>query len=389
MKLILGCDSLLMPLTGIGHYTRQLGNAYLCHRQIDDVKLYAHGVFHSLDLLKNKHNLAKNDPMDKSSVSFFQKARGSLAKSQCAVNIYASIMPYVEMHRLRNCKSYVYHSPNFIMPNFLGKTAVTIHDLSVIRFPDFHPSARVSFVKKQIENVVRKADVILADSYLVADEIESFYPQSIGRVKVAHLAADPSFMPRTEFQCNDVLEQFDLAYQDFFLFVSTIEPRKNIQRLLDAYEIYRNENLNGKPLVMVGGAGWNNHEINEKIKTLQLKGWLKTLGYLSNEHIHQLYSASYALLFPSIYEGFGLPALEAMQSGTMVLTSRDSSMSEFCQDAAVYCDPMSTNSIADQICQLSNIQGQRESFIQKGLLLASKLSWKKTAQKNIELMLDH
>lgn len=384
MKLILGCDPLLQPLTGIGNYTQKLAEGYLKKDEIEDLQLFAHGRFFNHELVE-KCILNKDiDDGKQHPVSFFSKVRGELASSELAVKIYSLMFPYINRARLSQHKHYLYHSPNFVLPNFEGKKVVTIHDLSTIKFPSYHPKARVKYVNQQIEKSINYADHIITDSQFIKKEIVDMFALSENKVSAIHLGASSLFSVRDEKECS-VIEKYGLKYNNFFLFVSTIEPRKNIVNLLKAFAMYRKEKPNGLPLILVGNKGWNDEGIQDLISRLSVKGWLQHLGYVRQCDIPFLYSSAKGLLFPSLYEGFGLPVLEAMQSGTPVLTSTNSSMCEITQNNAALVEPEDINVMCQQIKRLSDDQEWALNLRKNGLIRSQDFSWDKCTKETLNV----
>ncbi len=355
MKVILGCDPLLAPLTGIGHYTKQLGAGLLRSNQIEALELFAHGKFYGHELLIESDAPAPVEPKQVKS-KIWSALRGNLARSNAAVSLYSKLMPIIEKRALQNKGEYVFHSPNFLLPNHGGKRIVTIHDLSTVVHPEFHPSSRVKLVNNAIEQSVKYADHIITDSEFIKRQLCEIFALSPGKVTPIHLGVSDQYFPRNQSQCTSVLKKYGLAYKQFLLFVSTIEPRKNLLRLLQAFQLYRESNNGGGPLVLIGGPGWNNDEEHKKIRELEAKGWVKYLGYVKQSDIPFLYAASKGVVFPSLYEGFGLPVAEALQSGTSVVTSENSSMSEFSGEETYQVNPYDVESIKNGIVALVHNQ---------------------------------
>lgn len=381
MKVILGCDPLLMPLTGIGHYTKQLGQQLLAADVISSLKLYAHGRFFDHDILTAEPAVkATKVPMPLS-----QQFRLRLAQSEIAVRAYEKIMPALDRWQLAKVGDHVVHSPNFHLPDFAGKKVVTIHDLSTLRFPEFHPSARVHFVNNAIKRAIAKADHIITDSELVRAEIIEHFNCSPDRLTAIPLAARADFRPRNEAECVEVLDGYGIAYRAVFLFVATFEPRKNITRMLNAYLRYRENCPDGYDLVMFGSSGWHEQSFASVAETLIKRGWLKTLGYVPDSHVPVLMSSARALLFPSVYEGFGLPVLEAMQSATPVITSKDSAMAEISGDACMLCDPFSETDIASTIEKMASPDTDLVNLVARGQERAAMYSWASCASKTLNV----
>jgi len=377
---ILGCDPLLQPLTGIGQYTKQLASGYLQRNEFEAFKLFAHGSFFDNGVV-NQHE--KDAVKPTKSEELIMSFRQSLAKSRLMVRGYQLVMPFLCKRALKNYQDYVFHSPNFVLPPFDGYKVATIHDLSTIKFSEFHPAARVDFVNKALEESINQADHLITVRNVVKQELISTFGVDDKKVTAIHLGADNSFKPRTEIETKLTLEKYNLSFRGYFLFVSTIEPRKNLNNLLEAYESYRKTVKSPKPMVIVGGGGWNNAEIHDKIKSLSDKGWVQYLGYIPQQDIPQLYSGAQGLLFPSVYEGFGLPALEAMQSGIPVLTSLNTSMHEITQGNAVLVEPLDIGAIAKGISTLDQDEQNRKQLISKGLSIASEYSWQRCVEQTL------
>lgn len=360
MKVVLGCDPLLAPLTGIGHYTQQLGAELIKSDQVNKLELFAHGKFYGHELLLGSENPAGSQKVNG---TLWTALRSNLASSNLAVSLYSKFIPLIEKRALRHKGEYVFHSPNFMLPSHGGKRIVTIHDLSTIVHPEFHPSSRVKLVNNAIEQSVRYADHIITDSEYIKRQLCETFALSPGKVTSIHLGVSDQYFPRNAALCSSVISTYGLVYKQFLLFVSTIEPRKNVLRLLQAFQLYRESNNEGLPLVLIGGYGWNNEEEHKKIRELEAKGWIKYLGYVKQSDIPFLYAASKGLIFPSLYEGFGLPVAEAMQSGTSVVTSENSAMSEFSAEEVYQVNPHDVESIKDGIVSLVQSQTQSKPVI--------------------------
>ncbi|AIY64607.1 glycosyltransferase family 4 protein [Pseudoalteromonas piratica] len=372
MKVVLGCDPLLAQLTGIGNYTQQLGAGLLNSSRIEILELFAHGKYYGHELLMEPENSEKPKKVNG---TLWAALRSNLANSTLAVSLYSKLIPIIEKRALRTKDDYIFHSPNFLLPNHGGKRVVTIHDLSTMVHPEFHPSSRVKLVNNAIEQSVKYADHIITDSKFIKNQLCESFALSSDKVSAIHLGVSEQYFPRSEEQCTPFLYDYGLVYKQFLLFVSTIEPRKNVLRLLQAFQLYREKNKNGLPLILIGGLGWNNEKEHNKIRELEGKGWVRYLGYVKQRDIPFLYAASKGVVFPSLYEGFGLPVAEAMQSGVSVLVSENSSMSEFSGESAYLVDPLDVDSIRSAIEELtfSELTPKSMSF-----------SWENTVRATIE-----
>ena len=220
---------------------------------------------------------------------------------------------------------------------------VSILDLSTYRYPEHHPEARVRFVNGHIERAVKSADHIVTISNFVKSEIMERFNVPESRITVTYLGADESFRPIPENLFNEQTRALGLAYKGYFLFTSSIEPRKNLDRLLDAYLAYRaGTKGHPLPLIVTGMPGWKSQHTHERLQKLQTEGAVRYLGYVDQRLLPILVAGARAVLYPSLYEGFGLPVLEAMQSGTATMTSRETSMAEISGDASLLVNAIDT-----------------------------------------------
>lgn len=376
LRVILGCDPLLAPLTGIGNYTRELASG-LDKLPLGDFKLFAHGAFFS-----PQHLLLQDASDANPSPTALQRARGWLATQPLAVASYKRLVPTVEAWRLkRYAPTHLYHSPNFLIPKFDGPVVTTFHDMSTVLMPECHPASRVALLNEKMAEAVQQGAHIITCSALVKAEVCQYYGLPESRVDVVPLAADQRFRVRTQQQTLPVLSHYNLIFGQFFLFVSTIEPRKNLLRQLRAFARYWQQAKQPLPLVIVGGAGWNSEAEHKLIQQLQLSGAVVYLGYIPTEHIPQLYSAARALLFVSRYEGFGLPLLEAMQSGCPVITADNSAMAELSKEAAILVDYQNEDGIYQALLALTEDDWLWQNLREQGLMVANRYSWSETVKQ--------
>ncbi|WP_419569494.1 glycosyltransferase family 4 protein [Rheinheimera sp.] len=380
LKLILGADPLMGPLTGIGHYTRCLAKAFAVNAEVAELKLFAFGRFFDHSLLDQSAIQSSPEQVKQGAFSLIRR---KLASSRSAVYCYEKAMPLIEAIRLTKHTDHLFHSPNFFIPKFSGQKVVTFHDLSTVLYPQFHPVARVELANRQMDKAVRSDAHIICDSDIVAAQLTQHYGLNNSQVSRVYLAADDEFRPRVQTECLDALSLFGISYNKFFLFVSTIEPRKNILRLLDGYEKYASTTASPFPLVIVGSEGWNSSAEHQRITQLQRRGLVLYKGYLSQRYLVQLYSAATALLYPSVYEGFGLPVLEAMQSGTAVMTTLGTSMQEFAGEAASYVDAEDSDAMSYCIKRLSEDVEWRHKSELKGIELSTAYSWQHCANETL------
>ena len=343
----MGGTPLLGHLTGIGHYTRQLGHALQTQGLLEDLKLWGDIGFLDPELVSaSTASPATSVDAPRGRSTLLRDARQLLSKSYVAALLYERLSGFAAARRLAAfAETHIYHSPNFVLPRFDGPKVMTVHDLSVIRFPEFHRRQMVEICERGIRRAIDDKAHIIVDSDLVGRELKTHFGVGDELVTTVHLAASAECRPRTEDECRDALTQWRLPFKGFFLSVGTIEPRKNLIRLFTAFRAGRQEGLFDWPLVVVGGRGWKSKEEHVLLDELCDDGLAIYLDYIDDGSLHQLYSAAGALVFPSLYEGFGLPVAEAMASGCPVVTSRGTAMEEFAIPDTILIEPLEADEV--------------------------------------------
>ncbi|NKB25267.1 MAG: glycosyltransferase [Kiritimatiellae bacterium] len=272
----------------------------------------------------------------------------------------------------------VYHFPNFIrLPLTTGKSVVTIHDVSFLRHPETTESKNLEYLTAQIQNTVEDADAIITDSQFSANEIAERLNVETAKLFPIHLGlTDPMTKP-TPKHVEQIRNVFGLE-RPYLLTVGTLEPRKNIPFLIDVFE--KIKGFEGD-LVVAGMRGWKDEPILETMKTSSRSHSIRYLDYVHEEHLASLYAGATLFVFPSIYEGFGFPPLEAMQCGTPVLSSSAGSLPEVLGGAAVLMKSFDPTEWADKIEELLDDSSQRETLQAKGVQHIKKFTWAETAEK--------
>jgi len=273
------------------------------------------------------------------------------------------------------------HSPDFIPPTFgYDRSVITVHDLNFLYYPRFLTAESRRYYNGQIEWAVEHADHILADSHATEADLTSLLDVAPDKVTVVHLAADPSFRPVPEAAARQTAASYDLE-PGFLLFVGTLEPRKNVPGLLLAYRIVLDEKVTNEPLVLVGGKGWLYEEIFDRVEALDLENHVHFVHGVPDADLPGLYSAASVLAMPSFYEGFGLPALEAMSCGTPVVVADRASLPEVVGDAGQLIDPEDPGDIAGALKRVLTDESERERMREAGLKQAEAFSWTRVARE--------
>ena len=379
MRVVLGADPLFQPPTGIGNYTRNLARNLLALQLLEELTLYANGaVFRADSMASLIDSPIEYTSWTENNMGLLSKLRDYLASREWALRAYQTVTPMVDRVRLHRYQGAVFHSPNYLLPAFDGPTVVTIHDLSIQRYPQYHPAERVRFLDARIHDAVHKATHIITDSTCVKTEILEHFGIDDARVTAIPLAAGEEFKPFIEEDCRAVLGALKIRYKQFFFFASTIEPRKNLLRICAAYKALRATGKTDWPIIFAGGAGWKSEAEHLEIQSLVQRGWAQYLGFVDAATLPILYSAAGALVFPSIYEGFGLPALEAQQSGTRVITSLGTSMAEFTSEHDVLVEPLEVDSLIAGMARAVELESLSDGSALPSS--GSALSWQNTAR---------
>ena len=217
-------------------------------------------------------------------------------------------------------------------------TVVTVHDLTFIRFPDAFPRSKQQYLARMTAYSCRRARVVIADSQATADDVHALLQVPAEKIEVIYPGVDERYRPLPGDEVDAYRQQKGWP-ERFLLMVGTLEPRKNHLGLIEAYAIYRTQARNPLPLLIGGGKGWHYQQIFERVQALGLEDHVHFLGFVSWDDLPWLYNAATLFVYPSRYEGFGLPVAEAMRCGLPVITSTASSLPEVAGDAAMTIDP--------------------------------------------------
>lgn len=292
-------------------------------------------------------------------------------------------------------KSDVTHFFNFIIPfGVKGKKICTIHDLAFKRYPETVTLKTRKFLEYRIKKTIKRADKIVVVSKFTADELTELYGVSPDKIAVIYNGVDfDLYNGNTDRgRIDEVLQKRNLEYGKYFFYLGTIEPRKNIYRMIGAYAAcvkrLKAEGKEVPKLVLGGKLGWYYDEILERIKKENIEDSIRLLGYVDETEKPALYSGCLAFLFPSLYEGFGLPIAEAMACGAPVLTANSTSLAEIAENNAILCDPLSENDIAEGMYRLATEPDTREKLSQSGMEHVKRFTWDASSEKLYELYKD-
>ena len=276
----------------------------------------------------------------------------------------------------------VLHSPDFIPPLRRRVPAViTVHDLAFLRYPDTKPAEALRYYG-QVDKAVASAEGVIAVSESTKRDMVELLGAAPERIDVVHHGVDPSYRPLDD---GEAVAAFCRAHglpERFILWVSTIEPRKNLECLLEALAQAQLEER-GQTLVLVGGNGWRAEEGAGLAQRLGLSARTIFYGPASRDELRLLYNAAWALVYPSWYEGFGLPPLEAMACGTPVISSTAAALQEVLGDAPLYFDPADPAALSEHLTRLQCDEALSWQLREAGLQRAALYRWEETARRTL------
>ena len=258
---------------------------------------------------------------------------------------------------------------------------VTIHDMSLTLYPGYHPPRRVLLNRPLVNLAARRADAIITVSESSKRDIVRSYGLSPQRVHVVHEAAAPAFRPIHDLgELTRVRRQYGLADR-FILYVGTIEPRKNLPKLIEAFARRRRRGDLTHQLVCVGPYGWLSRDIEALLDRLQVNDSVLFTGYVPFHDLAALYNLAEMFVFPSIYEGFGLPVIEAMACGTPVITGHVAALDEVAGGAVEHVEALEVEAIGDALVRLAQDRDRRQALRRAGLQRAQFFSWARAARE--------
>ena len=280
-------------------------------------------------------------------------------------------------------KSDITHFFNYIAPPGVdGKTVITVHDMVYRTYPETVRGCTKKILDMGLASSMKRADMIVTVSEFSKSEIIRYFPQHESKIRVVPCGVDlDRFKPcQQPERIPEVKKKLGIE-GEYFLYVGTIEPRKNLERLINAYNIFCQHEKDAPKLVLAGGKGWLYDGIFQRVTDLKLEEKVLFTQYIPDEDMNPLMCGALAFVFPSIYEGFGIPPLEAMACGVPVLASNAASLPEVTGDCAVTCDPYSEEEIAEGLCRLYSDSELRADLSRRGLERAKTLTWDSSAEK--------
>lgn len=358
-KVVINALPLLSSLTGIGKYTYSIATIVKQKKEYECEFFYGYFSKQLIDTKSNKK---------------VKSLKSYIVQNQFLKAIVRKVL--FSLSGLFSKEYDLYWEPNFIpMPSIKAKKIVTtVHDFSWEIYPEFQPKERVEYFQKYFYQQLIKSNHIITGSNFTKNEIIQNTGFDESKISVIYHGVNHNiFFDR----------RIKKPEQKYILAVGSIEPRKNLINLLMAYAKLTEALKNEYKLILVGASGWNNSEIKNLMA--QMKESVKYSGFVSDEELAILYNQASLFVYPSIYEGFGIPPLESMACGTPVVCSYASSVPEVGGDAVVYCNPLNVEDIKEKIEMVLSDEALQQEMLQKGLQRAQMFSWKKAAEKHVEI----
>lgn len=362
IKVAFNGTALMSPLTGIGQYARHLALGLMHdHDDLDLLFFYAHRFERQVG--------AGAVPM----VGTLRALVRQLVPHSYAISRGLQQRNFDK--GVRENKFDIYHEPNFLAFKFDGPSIITVHDLSWIRFPETHPAKRVAALHTYFEPGLRRASLVLTDSEFVKRELIEVFGIDAHRIRPVPLGLDPVFRPMDAQQTLPVLTQHGLTHGQYFLSVGTMEPRKNIKTTVAAYSRLPEAVRQQHPLVMAGMKGWRTSSMEKVLAPLVASGQARMLGYLERSDLATITAGALTMVYPSIYEGFGLPPLEAMGCGVPAIASNVSSLPEVVGDTGLSVDPLDVVGLTEAMHTMTESPVLRAQLSERALARAAGFTW--------------
>lgn len=371
LRVALNTTSLLSPKTGIGRYTYELAKRLSTVPGLDASFFY--GAHWSKEV---------SDQTSPAVAGLLPTIRRYLPYSY-------ELRRWIQRNRFQSrakerCFD-LYHEPNNVSLPFDGPLVLTVHDLSWIRFPALHPAERVRAMNLSFEPGLKRAAQIITDSEFVKEELVIQFGVKPELIHPIPLGASAAFRPHTAQETSAVLQSHDLTHGQYVLALGTLEPRKNLGVAIEAYSKLPATIQDRYPLLMVGMTGWLSEPLERMVRPLLAKGLIRQLGFLPEEELPQVVAGATCMVYPSVYEGFGLPPLEAMACGVPVITSNAASLPEVVGDAGVLVHPHDTDAFKLAMEQMLDNPDARNEKAAQGLKRSRQFSWDRCADQTQDI----
>lgn len=372
VKLIINGIPLLGEQSGVGKYTHEIVARLAQHEDVFRTTYY-YGYFS-----RNFPRMADEGTDD----SLVSRLKHAISAFPLLKKVCRKASHYVSP--LLSGQHNLYFEPNFaLQPGIRANaTVVTVHDFSCFLHPEWHPAERVAYMERHMWPSLERADRIVTVSEAMRREAVERFGLPASRVTTILNGVDHQRYTPPVPDAVRLLRQSWKLPEHFILFVGNLEPRKNLKHVLLTYAMLPQAIQRQFPLLLAGCSGWNNAELHAMLESMP---HVRRLGFVPEKDLPTLYGAAEFLVYPSWYEGFGLPVLEAMACGCPVLASNDAALAEVGGDAVVCVSPRDVDGMRNAMLELLDDSALRERLHQAGLLRAAQFSWDESADKHKEL----
>jgi alpha-1,3-rhamnosyl/mannosyltransferase len=377
MKVLVNATPLLAPLTGIGQYIRHLFGAIEAHGGVELHMRYG---------LRIKKGFPEPRPEtvgEGGPARLNDFAQRFLPRYRTLRRIAERVSFGYQSSKLD--ASMLYHEPNYVALPHKGPMVLTVCDMSCFDLPETHPKERVELMQRDMPASIQRADHILVISEATRAALQRCFNVDSQCITTTYLAADSRFKPQSAQQIQAQMALLGLTAGGYVLCVGTLEPRKNLGTLFSAYTGLPASLRRRFPLVLAGIEGWKTHDLLRKVETLRDCATVHQLGYVPEVLMPALYAGAAAFCYPSRYEGFGLPALEAMACGVPVLTCNQTSLPEVVGDAGLMVDPDDVDSMRERLRSLLEDRVFAAELGMRGHIRAATFSWERCARQTISV----
>ncbi|WP_162987998.1 glycosyltransferase family 4 protein [Stutzerimonas urumqiensis] len=383
MNLLLNTESLTPPITGVGNYTLNVLRGLRELELLDSIECFSGSSFETVEQAIDR--ASGTGRAEHASASIGYRLRTLIRRLPLAYRARSMLHDLQLSKEITRRREHVYHEPNFILKAHQGPSVATIHDLSFIHYPEHHPAERVAWIGSELPKTLRRADMLITPSEIVRQELIAELRVPADKVRSIHLGAADCFTPMNREETASCLARHGLAHGRYVLFVASLEPRKGIDLLLDAWCALPAAMQQEFPLVLAGAPGWKNRDLLGRLKRLQETSPLRHLHYVPFDDLPTLYAGAAAFVYPSHYEGFGLPVLEAMRCGIATITTESTSMAEFTDGNALLVERGNRDALAHALYRLLDDEPYRRTLGRQGAEHARHFSWRQCARETYQV----
>lgn len=381
MNILFDTDAIQYPLTRIGRYAFEIGSRLSSAKEIEQALYFRDGtVQEEMAIRSTVAGRAERARMRikrwAGSMPFFSKAYHNLAAKQ-QERSFSKL----------NEDNFVFHGPNYALPTYDGASVATIHNLSAMSWPECHSKKNLRRMKKDLQTTIKRASTLIADSKFTRKEIIDHFGFPADRIIVAPLAVSSAYHPMTRTETMPVLTRQGLTFGAYSLFVGAIDARRKVDSLIDVYERLPDNLRQRIPLVVTGEERIASAKTIHRLRAAEKEGWARYLGFIDEAALPSIYAGARVFVFPSHYEGFGLPVLEAMTSGAPVICSNLASLSEITNGSMgatlIATDDNNNDQLHDAILRALNEDEWCSMMHHRSLECARHFSWDRTLAATI------